>query len=344
MEKIDMRKLNNDELYTIKKQVIRLKKKGLSRVEIEDLIGVDKFLVSRIWSTYQKGGIEALKPKKRGRNEGEKKLLTSAEEREIRNIIIDKTPDQLKMSYMLWTRQAISEFIKNKYKKDVSLRCITNYLKAWGFTCQRPTKRAYSQDNVRVDRFMKEEYPAIKERATLENAEIYWGDETGINNQENFQRGFSPKGVTPVIKFETKREKVNMLSAINNYGKTRFMIFDENMTQQKLIEFMKRMIKDVRQKVFLILDNLRVHHGKLVNKWLSENKERIEVFYLPPYAPEYNPDEYLNHALKRDVHSGINPRTKKDIVHKTQSFMRRLQHDKDKVMAFFRHPKLAYIQ
>lgn len=344
MEKIDMRKLNNDELYMYRKQVVRLKKKGLSRIEIEDLIGVDRFLVSRIWSSYQKGGIEALKPETSGRKVGEGKLLTSTEEREIRQIIIDKTPDQIKMSYMLWTRQATSELIKRKYKKEISLRSITNYLKAWGFTCQRPTKRAYSQDIVRVECFIKDEYPAIAKRAKAENAEIYWGDETGVSNQENYQRGFSQKGVTPVMRFETKHERVSMLSAITNKGKVRFMMFDQKMTQQKLIEFMRRMIKDVPQKIFFIIDNLSVHHGKLVQAWLAENKERIEVFYMPPYAPEYNPDEYLNHALKRDVHTGINPRTKKDITYKTLSFMRKLQHDKSKVKAFFRHPNMVFAQ
>ena len=120
-------------------------------------------------------------------------------------------------------------------------------------------------------------------------------------------------------------------------------MFDDNMTQQRLIEFMKRMIKDIDQIVYLILNNLRVHHGKLAQKWVAENSDRIEVHYLPPYAPEYNPDEYLNHALKRDVHTGINPRTKKDIKHKMQFFMRRLQHNIDRVKAFFRHPKMAYI-
>jgi transposase len=343
MDKLDMRKLGYKELYFVKKQVVRLKQNGLTGAEIFENTGVDANQVSKIWTVYKKRGIEGLKPKKRGRSIGEGKLLDKEQEREIRQTIIDKTPDQLKFSFNLWTRLAISALIKRKYKKVVSLRSITNYLKSWGFTCQRPSKRAYSQDNIRVNRFMKEEYPAIAKRAKAENAEIYWGDETGINNQENYQRGFSPKGVTPIIKFETKHEKINMLSAIANNGKVRFMMFDENMTQQRLIDFMKRMIKDVEQKVYLILDNLRVHHGKLVQKWLDENSERIAVFYLPPYAPEYNPDEYLNHALKRDVHTGINPRTKNDISHKVQSFMRRLQHNSDCVKAFFKHPKMAYV-
>jgi transposase len=121
------------------------------------------------------------------------------------------------------------------------------------------------------------------------------------------------------------------------------MVYEETMTQQKLIDFMSRLIKDASRKVFLILDNLRVHHGKAVAAWLAENKDKIEVFFLPPYAPESNPDEYLNHALKLDVHSGNLPETKKDLKHKIHSFMRRLQHRIICVKAFFRHEAVSYI-
>ena len=233
--------------------------------------------------------------------------------------------------------------VKRKYKINLSLRTVTNYLKKWGFTCQRPTKKAYSQDDVKVNRFMQEEYPAIAKRASAENAEIYWGDETGVSNQEHYQRGFSPKGVTPVMLAESKQERISMISAITGRGTTRFMIYDGAMNQQLLINFMRRLIKDVDRKVFLILDNLRVHHGKKVKEWLEKNKEKIEVFYLPPYSPELNPDEYLNNVLKQDVHSGERPRTKRDLKYKTESFMRRMQHNADKVCQLFLHPKLTYI-
>ena len=190
---------------------------------------------------------------------------------------------------------------------------------------------------------MKEEYPAISKRANVENAEIYWGDETGISNQEYYQRGFSPKGVTPIMSVETKHERINMISAITGRGRLRFMIYDGAMNQKLMINFMRRLIKDVGRKVFLILDNLKVHHGKLVAAWLEQNKDKIEVFFIPPYSPEINPDEYLNHVLKKNVHSGIRPRTKPDLHHKTESFLRKMQHNSDRVRNLFQHPRLAYI-
>jgi hypothetical protein len=249
----------------------------------------------------------------------------------------------MKLAGFLWTGQKISDYIKREYKKNVSLRCIANYLTRWGLTCQRPTKRAYAQDDVRVKSFKEQEYPIIAARAKIENADIYWGDETGVCNTENYERGFSPKGRPPVLKVETKRERVNMISAITNKGSVRFMVYDDTMTQQKLLDFLRRLVKDSPRKVFLILDNLRVHHGKIVAAWLAKHRNEIEVFFLPPYSPEINPDEYLNHCLKMDVHSGGHPRTKKDLFHKIHSFMRRLQHRRQCVRAFFRHPALQYL-
>ena len=146
-----------------------------------------------------------------------------------------------------------------------------------------------------------------------------------------------------MLPVETRRQRVNMISAISSQGKVRFMLYQDSMNQQRLIRFMERLIRASEQKVFLILDNLKVHHGKLAAAWLEKHKEKIEVFFLPPYAPEYNPDEYLNHALKISVHSGQLPYTAEDISHKIQSFMRKLQHHPPLVSRFFHHPKLSYL-
>ena len=127
-----------------------------------------------------------------------------------------------------------------------------------------------------------------------------------------------------MLPVEMKRHRVNMLSAVNSQGKVRFMIYQDTMNQQRLIRFMERLIRDSKQKVFLILDNLKVHHGKLAASWLEKHKDKIDMFFLPPYAPEYNPDEYLNHALKISAHSGQQPYTREDLCHKIHLVMRKL--------------------
>ena len=146
-----------------------------------------------------------------------------------------------------------------------------------------------------------------------------------------------------MLPVETQRQRVNMISAISRQGKVRYMIYQDTMNQQRLIRFLARLVRGSERKIFLILDNLKVHHGKLVAAWLEKRKDKIEVFFLPPYAPEYNPDEYLNHALKISVHSGHLPDTTDDIDHKIRSFMWKLQHHPNAVSNFFLHPSLSYL-
>ncbi len=257
-------------------------------------------------------------------------------------MLVDKTPDQLKLAFALWTRDAVRLAIKQIYGRDLPLRTISDYLKRWGFTPQKPTKRAYEQNPKLVAQWHETVYPEIQARAKLEKAEIHWGDETGIQNDAYNARGFAPKGKTPVVRINATKSRVNMISSITNRGKVRFMLYKENMTSQVLIRFMSRLIKGSDRKVFLILDNLRVHHSKLVKAWLEENKEEIEVFYLPSYSPEINPDEYLNGDLKHCIRSGLPARTEKALAKKTRSFMRKLQNRPKHVSNYFKHPKIAY--
>ena len=135
-----------------------------------------------------------------------------------------------------------------------------------------------------------------------------------------------------------------MLCAVSEGGSLRFMLYEESRNQQRLIQFLRQLTARSKRKIFLILDNLRVHHGKKVSAWLNRHKEKIEVFFLPPYAPEYNPDEYLNHTAKLHIHSADLPSSKIDLRKKAFSFLRSLQKFPTKVSSFFSHPRLSYIK
>jgi hypothetical protein len=120
------------------------------------------------------------------------------------------------------------------------------------------------------------------------------------------------------------------------------MIYKKTMNAQLFIKFLERLIKDAGRKIYLILDNLRVHHSKIVKSWVEEHKDKIELFFLPSYSPELNPDEYLNCDLKAGVHSGVPARTKGKLTSKTLSHLRMLQKKPGRVAKYFKHPKIAY--
>jgi transposase len=189
---------------------------------------------------------------------------------------------------------------------------------------------------------VNEEYPKILRRVAAEDAELYYGDETGADNVSNHEKGYSTPQNPPIQRVETHRERTNVLMTLTKGGKIRYTVFDKSMSQQKLIEFLRVLVRCATKKIFLFLDNLRVHHGKLVKKWLEAHKDEIEVFYFPSYSPELNPVEYLNNALKRYIHSGEHPRTIADIEHKIRSFMVHLQRNNTKAANLFKHDLLCY--
>lgn len=310
----------------------------MTRAEIGEIVGVHADTVGR----WLKLNPRALKVNRGGRKPGEGRQLTKDQEKAIRGMVVDKTPDQLKMPYALWTRKAVMELIKRQTDIDMPIRTVGEYLKRWGFTPQKPVKRAYEQNPKAVQRWLDEEYPEIKARARREDAEIYWGDETGMRNDSQHERGYAPKGRTPVVRLNAKRTSTNMISAITNQGKVRFRVFDGSMNTDILIDFCKRLIKSAQRKVFLVLDNLRVHHARIFKAWLAEHAEEIEVFYLPSYSPELNPDEYLNCDLKAGVHGGKPARDKKQLKKKVVSHMRMLQKKPGRVAKYFEHQKIRY--
>jgi len=342
MEKTDARKLKPEVQQELRKQAIRLRKTGMKQKPIAEILGVYPTTVSKWCRAYKKEGVKAIRAKKRGRPSGSCRSLTAEQEKQIQKAIVDKEPDQLKLPFALWTRIAVQQLIKHLYSIEMPIRTVGEYLKRWGYTPQKPLRRAYEQNPKAVKKWLDEQYPAIVGRAKTEQAEIHWGDETGLCNNSQHGRSYAPRGKTPAIRLPAKKERINLISSITNQGKVRFMLYRNTMNAKTLIKFLKRLIKDVGQKVYLILDNLRVHHGKVVKQWLEEHKEQIELFFLPSYSPELNPDEYLNCDLKAGVHSGVPARSKGQLSKKAISHLRMLQKKPKRVKKYFKHPKIAY--
>ena len=335
-------RLSPEAQYGLRKSTIRMWKAGKHPGEIAQILDIGRSTVYKTLAAYRAAGVKGIQPKQRGRAKGEKRVLTPEQEKEIQQIIVEKNPEQMKLKCCLWTRRAIHDLILQKYRIDIISSTLGYYLDRWGFSIQRPIKKARKQNPVQVEEWLTEQYPAIAQKAKEENAEIYWGDESALQNTANYARGYAPRGHTPVLEVESKKMKLNLLSAISNRGKLRFSITKKFVNADILISFMKRLVQDTGRKVLLILDNLRVHHSKKVTAWVGEHSGEIEIFFLPPYSPEHNPDEYLNSCLKRDIGSMPMPASEADLSHNARSSLKRFQLSPDKIRALFRHPSAAY--
>lgn len=194
-----------------------------------------------------------------------------------------------------------------------------------------------------MKKWLGEEYPAISARARAEDAEIHWADETAVMNTDVRGRSYSPRGVTPTARSVWgARQSFSMISSVNNQGKCYWMVIDGVFNADRLIEFMQSLVKDAPRKVFLVMDNLKVHHCKPVREWLEKNKERIEVFYLPSYSPELNPDERLNADLKHAITTSVPRRTRDGLLKKTREHMDMVKSSPERVKAYFKDKHVAY--
>lgn len=342
MERIDARKHRPEVQQQLRNQAIRLRRNGWKYDAISEAVGVNVNTVAKWCRAYRKGGEKAIQIKKRGRKDGMKRTLSPDQEAQIRQSIRDRCPEQLKLPFALWTRGAVQQLIKRLFCINMPIRTMGEYLKRWGYTPQKPLRRAYEQNPKAVQKWLDEEYPVIGARAKKEKAEVHWGDETGLRNDSQYGRSYAPRGKTPAVLLPAKREHISLISTVTNQGKVRFMVYENAMNAATLIKFLKRLIKDAHKKVFLILDNLRVHHSQAVKNWLEKHTDEIELFFLPPYSPELNPDEYLNCDLKAGVHSGIPARTSSQLKNKAVSHLRMLQKCSARVSKYFQHLKIAY--
>jgi transposase len=310
--------------------------------EVADSLGVSRPNVTRWWGLYKQGGWNALSRKRRGRRVGQQRRLSVEQERTTRRWIQDKAPDQLKMPFALWTGRAVAELIETRQGIALPVRTMGAYLKRWGFSPQKPLKRAYEQKPEAIRRWLQEEYPAIVARSRREKAQIHWGDETGLSSEDHRGRGYAPKGHTPVVNVSAKRFSISMISALTNRGTLRFMVYQGALRVDSFIDFLRRLKRDAPQKVFLIVDNLRVHHARKVCDWVARHSEHIELFFLPSYSPEHNPDEYVHQDAKASLRHKPAARSEADLSGNLRSHMWGLQRRPNKVKRFFDHPKVTY--
>jgi transposase len=317
-----------------------LKSKKGTHQEAADIFELSKSAVDKIWTRYCQKGSKGMVSKKRGVQGGKK--INGKQSAEIRMLIKDKLPDQLKLSFGLWTREAVQQLILDRFGIELSRWQVGRYLKSWGYTPQKPISKAFEQKPEKVKEWLETEYPAIKKRAAKEDAVIYFADETGMRSDHQAGKSYAPKGQTPVIKRTGQRFSLNMISAISNRGHLQFMILDGRFNGEVFQTFLQQMIKYSRKKIYLVIDGHPAHKTKMLNAWLLENETRIEVFFLPPYSPELNPQEYVNQDVKTNIIGKKRPINKDQMRANVEDFMNRRKKDKKQVQKYFHVKHVRY--
>lgn len=316
---------------------------GMSVVAAARAFGVSRQTVSGWVNEFRRRGEGALAAGRRGRRPGEQQLLPAWMQGQLVQTIRGHNPDQLRLPFFLWTREAVRELIRRRYGIVLALTTVGRYLRRWGFTPQRPVQRAFEQSPAAVARWLERDYPAIKAQAKKEGAQILWGDEMGLRSDQAAGRSYAPRGRTPVVGKSGQRFGCNVIQAIGNRGELCFSVFEGHFSQAVYLDFLKRLLKQAAgRKLHLVVDGHPVHRGKKVNAWLGERAELIQVHQLPGYSPELNPAELLNNDTKHAALTRRRPRDPDELLDGTRSHLHRRQKQPHVIRSFFQHPDVYY--
>ena len=342
MTKPDARLLNPSTQNYLRQQAIRLREQGKRMGAIAVYLGVHRTTVSGWWQQYQQEGEAALNQQSRGAKFGEGRTLSPAEEATVQRLLREHFPEELNIDSALWTRSAVKTLIACECGVEMPIRTVGEYLKRWGYTPQKPLKRAYEQDPQAVKAWLETTYPALEQRALLLDAEIAWGDESGLRSDAQVGRGYAPIGHTPEIQPSTQRVTVNYIASISNQGKVRFMLYTQKLTAQVFVTFLERLIAKRTRKLMWIVDRHPVHRAQAVQQWLHQHQDKIEMHFLASYSPQLNPAEYLNCDVKQGVHSKPPTRNLAQLKERLRSHLHKIQKLPARIIKYFRHPSIAY--
>jgi transposase len=338
----DARHLSDEALQILRLRALRGIELGYSELDLADLLGVCHETISRWWTAYTTEGLDSLPGERSGRPAGTGRLLNEQQAQRIKGCIDYHSPEELGISAALWSRRAIRDLIRKEFGIDLAERTVGAYLRRWGYTAKKPARHSRKQDPDEVEQWLEETYPAIEEQAEREDAELLWADEVGVDADHQPGYGYAREGEPATMETPPPHIRVNQISAISNEGAVRFMTYKGSLTAAVFLLFLGKLIAGARRKILLIADQLQAHKTPEVLAWLQEHKDKIEVFYLPTYAPELNPVEYLNNDMKGTVNKEGLPDSRGTLHARIVSFMEHLANVPKHVISYFLNPWVQY--
>jgi transposase len=338
----DARQLSDDALQVLRLRALRGIELGYTELQLAELLGVCHETISRWWTAYLADGLPALPGGRTGRPLGSGRSLSDPQAQRIKARIDFHSPEEVGIPHALWTRRAVRDLIRQEFGIDLAERTIGLYLRRWGYTSKRPGRHSRHEDPDEVEQWLLETYPAIEAQAEREGAEILWADEVGVAADQHPGYGYARAGERATMEVPRPHIRVNQISAISNEGAVRFMTYQGALDAAVFLTFLTRLVAGAPRKVLLIVDRLQAHKTPGVEAWLAVRRDRIEVFYLPAYAPELNPVEYLNNDMKGSVNAAGLPPDQPTLRGRLLRFMRRLLHVPGHVISYFLHPWTRY--
>ena len=337
--RIDGRTLSHDTSETIRELAVRRVKEGEAPSDVIKSYGLCRTTIYKWLKAERRGGAAALKARK---HPGRKPALAPRQKLQVRRWINGKDPRQYGFDFGLWTRQIVAALIAQKFGVRLGVTAVGRLLAELDITPQKPLRRAYERDPVAIERWTASEFPRLRARAKRDGAKIFFLDEAGVRSDQVLGRTWGLRGQTPEVATSGRRQSVSAISAVNARGEFWYEIYTERLNAVRFVELLKHFMRGRRTPVFLVLDGHPAHIANVVAEYVQRLVGRLELHFLPGYAPELNPDEFVWNHLKRQGVSKTPLRRDESLRNRVQSDLERIQSRPPLIRSFFHAPSVAY--
>ena len=339
MAKIDHRTLDHKTLEHIRLLAVDRVRAGEKPGAVAQSLGLYRTSIYKWLRAYRTGGRRALRSTTAA---GPTPKLTSKQRTQVRRWIVGKDPRQYGFDFGLWTRRILARMIQERFEVSLTLPSVGRLLASLDITPQKPLRRADERDEKQIKKWKEEKYPRLRKRAKRRGADIFFLDEVGVRSDSPLGRSYGLRGKTPVVKTSGQRQKINAMSAVNAKGAFWYQVYGGKLTAALFIGLLKTMMKGRRRPVLLVLDGLPVHQAKSVEKYVRSTQGRLELHFLPPYAPDLNPDDFAWSHLKQQGTSKKPLRQNEALRERVESDLAAIQKDRRLVRSFFKAPSVSY--
>jgi len=319
--------------------VRRVMEDGERPSEVIRSMGLHRTTIYRWLAAYAQGGDDALKSSKAC---GAQPKLDEKQRQKVRGWILGKDPRQYGFDFGLWTRKIIAEMILEKFGVTMKLTAVGRLLSQLDITPQKPLRRAYERCPEAVEKWAHDDYPKLRKRARRLGAKIFFLDEAGFSSEPSLGKTYGLKGTTPVVRTTGQRQKVSAISAVSAKGGFWSKVYTGMLNAGRFVEFLKDFRKGGRGRVFLVVDGHPSHHAKIVKDYVEETRGMLELHFIPPYAPDLNPDEFVWQHAKTNGVSKKPLKRNESLKERVKADLAGIKGNPKLVKSFFHAPSVSY--
>jgi transposase len=256
------------------------------------------------------------------------------------------TPDRLKRMVLapatkfgfetdLWTVGRVHAVLVDRFNVVVSQDTVWRRLREAGLTWQTPERQYFEADDKVRRRWQEETIPKIRETLEKTGGILYCEDEASVCLTPLLGKTWAERGKPRKVAVTGGRASVAAMSAISPRGRLVFRLHDKRITSVEVIDFLKQLLREhPGRHVVVVMDQAKPHTSKMTKAFI-ESRPRLHVFYLPPYSPDWNPDEKVWNHLKNHELKAHRATNKQELYELTERKLENMSNNRDLLQGLY---------